>query len=42
MIRNGLILAGASAYWQEVAVGFVILVAVSADMTMRRRTQGLR
>lgn len=37
MIRNGMILAGASAYWQEVAVGFVILAAVSADVLLRRR-----
>jgi ribose/xylose/arabinose/galactoside ABC-type transport system permease subunit len=42
MIRNGLVLAGASAYWQEVAVGLTILVAVSAEMAMRRRTQGGR
>lgn len=42
MIRNGMVLAGASAYWQEVAVGLVILVAVSADMIMRRRGQQSR
>lgn len=39
MIRNGIILAGASAYWQEVAVGAVILLAVSTDVIMRRRSQ---
>lgn len=39
MIRNGMILAGASAYWQEVAVGLVILAAVSADVLLRRRGQ---
>ena len=42
MIRNGMVLAGASAYWQEVAVGLVILGAVSADMIMRRRGQRTR
>jgi len=41
MIRNGMILAGASAYWQEVAVGCVILAAVSADVLLRRRGQRL-
>lgn len=41
MIRNGMILAGASAYWQEVAVGLVILAAVTADVLLRRRGQRL-
>ena len=36
-IRNGMVLLGISAYWQEAVIGFVIIGAVSVDLTLRRR-----
>jgi ribose transport system permease protein len=37
VVRNGLVLLGISAYWQQVAVGFVIVVAVTVDVLSTRR-----
>lgn len=37
MINNGLILAGVPTYWQFVAIGIIIVVAVILDLQIRRR-----
>lgn len=37
MINNGLILAGVPTYWQFVAIGLIIVVAVILDMQIRKR-----
>ncbi|MEZ4726831.1 MAG: ABC transporter permease [Caldilineaceae bacterium] len=37
MINNGLILAGVPTYWQFVAIGLIIVVAVILDMQIRQR-----
>ena len=37
MINNGLILAGVPTYWQFVAIGVIIVVAVILDMQIRQR-----
>jgi ribose transport system permease protein len=37
MINNGLILAGVPTYWQFVAIGNIIVIAVVIDMFIRRR-----
>jgi ribose/xylose/arabinose/galactoside ABC-type transport system permease subunit len=36
-VRNGLVLLGVSAYWQQAAIGFVIVVAVTLDVLNTRR-----
>jgi simple sugar transport system permease protein/ribose transport system permease protein len=38
-VRNGLVLLGVSAYWQQAAIGLVIVIAVTLDVlsTKRRR-----
>ena len=38
-VRNGLVLLGVSAYWQQAAIGLVIVIAVTLDVlgTRRRR-----
>jgi ribose/xylose/arabinose/galactoside ABC-type transport system permease subunit len=35
-IRNGMVLMGISAYWQETVIGLVIITAVAIDMVVRR------
>lgn len=37
VLRNGLVLLGVSAFWQEVAIGAVIILAVGVDKWSRRR-----
>ena len=37
MINNGLILAGVPTYWQFVAIGVIIVIAVILDMQIRQR-----
>jgi ribose/xylose/arabinose/galactoside ABC-type transport system permease subunit len=37
MITNGLVLLGASAYFEPVAKGFIIVAAVFVDTLVRRR-----
>jgi ribose transport system permease protein len=37
VVRNGLVLLGISAYWQQVAVGLVIVIAVTVDVLGTRR-----
>lgn len=39
MIRNGLVLLGVEAYWQEIVIGFIIILAVVLDITIRKRQQ---
>ena len=39
ILKNGLILAKVPTYWQKVAMGLVILVAVSIDVIGRKREQ---
>jgi len=36
-VRNGLVLLGVSAYWQEAAIGLVIVIAVTVDVLSTRR-----
>jgi ribose transport system permease protein len=36
-VRNGLVLLGVSAYWQQAAIGLVIVVAVTVDVLSTRR-----
>jgi ribose transport system permease protein len=36
-MQNGLVLAGVSAFWQQVAVGAIVIAAV-ASRTLRRRS----
>jgi ribose transport system permease protein len=36
ILRNGLVLLNVSAYWQEVAIGVVILLAVILDRKSKR------
>jgi len=37
VLRNGLVLLGISAFWQEFAIGAVIILAVGIDMWSRRK-----
>lgn len=37
VLRNGLVLLGISAFWQETAIGLVILIAVGIDKWSKRR-----
>lgn len=39
VIRNGLIILGISAYWQEFAIGAVVIGAITIDLLIRRRTR---
>ncbi|NLJ94080.1 MAG: ABC transporter permease [Clostridiaceae bacterium] len=39
VLQNGLIMAKISSFWQEIIMGIVILVAVSADIISRKREQ---
>lgn len=39
VLRNGFIIVGVQPYWQQVAVGAVLLAAVFIDQTRRRRLQ---
>jgi len=39
VLRNGLVLLGISAFWQETAIGIVIILAVGLDMWTRSRRQ---
>lgn len=39
IVKNGLILAKVPTYWQKVAMGLVILIAVSVDVINRKREQ---
>lgn len=39
ILKNGLILAKVPTYWQKVAMGLVILIAVSIDVINRKREQ---
>ena len=39
IVKNGLILAKVPTYWQKVAMGLVILIAVSVDIINRKREQ---
>jgi ribose transport system permease protein len=39
MINNGLILAGVPTYWQFVAIGIIIVLAVVLDLQIRKRQQ---
>lgn len=39
IVKNGLILARVPTYWQKVAMGLVILIAVSVDIINRKREQ---
>jgi ribose transport system permease protein len=39
MIKNGLILAGVPIYWQFVAIGIIIVLAVVVDVQIRKRQQ---
>lgn len=39
MINNGLILAGVPTYWQFVAIGLIIVLAVILDLQIRKRQQ---
>ena len=36
-VRNGLVLLGVSAYWQQAAIGLVIVIAVTVDVLSTRR-----
>jgi ribose transport system permease protein len=36
ILRNGLVLLNVSAYWQQVAIGAVIIVAVVLDRKSKR------
>jgi ribose transport system permease protein len=36
MMQNGIILSGVSAFWTQVAIGAIIIVAASLDVTLRR------
>ena len=36
ILRNGLVLLNVSAYWQQVAIGLVIILAVVIDRTTKR------
>jgi ribose/xylose/arabinose/galactoside ABC-type transport system permease subunit len=38
-VRNGLVLLGVSAYWQQAAIGLVIVIAVTVDVLSTRRTR---
>lgn len=38
VLRNGLNLCGVSAFWQQVAIGLVIILAVALDTYRRKRT----
>jgi ribose transport system permease protein len=37
VLRNGLVLLGISPFWQETAIGLVILIAVGIDKWTKRR-----
>jgi len=37
VVRNGLVLLGISAYWQQAAIGTVIVVAVTLDVLSSRK-----
>ncbi|MBN1265723.1 MAG: ABC transporter permease [Anaerolineales bacterium] len=39
VLRNGLVLLGISAFWQETAIGLVIILAVGLDMWTRARRE---
>ena len=39
VLNNGLNLMGVSSFWQMVVKGFVILIAVYADVIKRRRAE---
>jgi ribose/xylose/arabinose/galactoside ABC-type transport system permease subunit len=38
-VRNGLVLLGVSAYWQQAAIGLVIVIAVTVDVLSTRRNR---
>lgn len=38
-VRNGLVLLGVSAYWQQAAIGLVIVIAVTVDVLGTRRNR---
>ncbi len=38
-VRNGLVLLGVSAYWQQAAIGLVIVIAVTVDVLSTRRSR---
>ena len=38
VLRNGLNLCGVSAFWQQVAIGAVIIIAVAFDTYRRKKT----
>ena len=38
-VRNGLVLLGVSAYWQQAAIGVVIVIAVTVDVLSTRRNR---
>jgi len=38
VLRNGLVLLGVSAFWQQVAIGTVIILAVAVDRLRKKRS----
>ena len=41
VLQNGFVITGVQPYWQDVAVGFVLILAVWLDQ-LRRKSRGSR